>query len=398
MSNNLSTWTPGLLPCPGYGRGDGCENDRPRGQSGMVLVAALMVMALLCILAAASISTSTLEVKISANDRNIKQAFYLCEAGIDKARYEIVKGWGLGTGGTTGSDHTFTFTPATMPAAVQGPGVIGWGSAGKWVNFTLVDNRGLIYPVTGSDASYGLTLSANPLGQPADGRAHLYYGNTGLFFQGSGTPTGTALELRFSGMNWAVNSLRGYYVIDVASPGTVVDGVISNTADTLTLHTVTPAAGTYRLYSAWPGVGSLSVAPGIPNSQWSASTFGAGHWWLRDSAGVIFRITGAGTTLTFGRTALTLFGATAPQLGAFQLFTSPWAVSYPTVTFTSSSFPAPSGTVYGTTTVNVTPGANGLIALQSTSSTPTGGDTQQIQLTAQLGQNGGVQVRDWKQP
>lgn len=77
---------------------------RRPGDAGMVLVAALLMMAMLAILAVAGVGTSTLEVKIAAHDRDAKQAFYLAEAGLERAKLEAVQGWGRGTGGVPSSN------------------------------------------------------------------------------------------------------------------------------------------------------------------------------------------------------------------------------------------------------------------------------------------------------
>jgi len=56
-----------------------------KGHSGVVLIAALLMLLILTLIGVSSISTSTFEAKISGNERIGTDAFYVSEAGIQVA-------------------------------------------------------------------------------------------------------------------------------------------------------------------------------------------------------------------------------------------------------------------------------------------------------------------------
>ncbi|MBN4054406.1 pilus assembly PilX N-terminal domain-containing protein [Nitrospira defluvii] len=56
-----------------------------RNESGMVLLMALLTMALLSLIGTAALTITEIEIKISANDKVAKEAFYIAEAGIEHA-------------------------------------------------------------------------------------------------------------------------------------------------------------------------------------------------------------------------------------------------------------------------------------------------------------------------
>lgn len=57
-----------------------------RNESGIALVMALLTMTLLTLLGTAALTLTDIEIKISANDKGAKEAFYIAEAGIEHAR------------------------------------------------------------------------------------------------------------------------------------------------------------------------------------------------------------------------------------------------------------------------------------------------------------------------
>jgi Tfp pilus assembly protein PilX len=61
---------------------------------GSVLIAGLLVLLVLSILGLAAMMTTSMELKISANDREAKRAFYLAEAGLEDARSRMQTGAG----------------------------------------------------------------------------------------------------------------------------------------------------------------------------------------------------------------------------------------------------------------------------------------------------------------
>ena len=61
----------------------------PSNEKGMVLVVGLMLIVVLSLLGTTAVLTSTTDMKISANYKTSKQAFYAAEAGIEEARARL---------------------------------------------------------------------------------------------------------------------------------------------------------------------------------------------------------------------------------------------------------------------------------------------------------------------
>ena len=385
------------------------------GNAGMVLVAALLVMALLSVLCVAGISSSSLEVKISGHDRDAKQSFYLCEAGLEKVKYEVYKGWGKGTGGGTFPSFSFQFDAATMPDPVKSGGSIGWGTVSdKWQNFTLVDPRGFQYTIQANNTSYGITQCQGPAEAPMDGRASLFFADDANAFSGNGVAG--AGQMLVAGTPWAGGEWSGYVLRDSAAAQFLVTG---NTNNTLFL-TGTPADGAFTILRAvgadlgTPGTYRFTFyvdpdtanRPGAPNSLWLTNgyTFGNGLWYLRDSQGRMYRITATVYSTSPERMELTVATdgtPVQPAHGAFQITTNPWLVDPPAVaqrTYGATTFPTPSGTDYGSVTVSATPssGTPGAFTLSATSSSAVTGDAKTIRVDATLLAGGGVQLANWR--
>lgn len=58
-------------------------------EKGMVLVIGLLIVAVLMLLGATAVMTSTTDIKISTNYKTSSQAFYIAEAGIERAREQL---------------------------------------------------------------------------------------------------------------------------------------------------------------------------------------------------------------------------------------------------------------------------------------------------------------------
>ncbi len=136
---------------------------RPRrAEGGFALAAAMMVLALLSILAMAAVQSTSLEVQISARDRDARAALYAAEAGLEEARYYAARGWGK-------------LVPATPPALPNQasvtvdtalPPALSWGTD-LYAGFTLVDARGQGFAVVAnSDAPSPRITVAAPGGSP----------------------------------------------------------------------------------------------------------------------------------------------------------------------------------------------------------------------------------------
>ncbi len=404
-----------------------------RGESGMVLVAAMLVMAMLAVLSVAGIATSTLEVKIAAHDRGAKQAFYLCEAGLERARYEAVKGWGRGTGGGGFPTFSFQFDEATMPGILKDSGsTFFWGSAAdKWADFTLVDRRGLLFRIVHNDTSYQITECTGPTEAPASDRASIFFELDGaqvvvLGGEWGEVAAGNTSVIVRAGAAWADNMWQGYLVSERGIPaGTppVLYEILGNTMDTLTIGSTLPVGpfpfelwraagagdtpssqtggGTFRLYEADPQ--AHAGAPGGPNQAWRDNDQKFDDWFLRDRSGALLRVTDTqyGTT-SAGALYMELVVDGTPASGGFQLVTNPWLVEQ--AALTSAGTPTPwegisgvSGTDYGDVTLHVAPNpaAAGSYRLRAISTGRGTGDAKEIHITARVSRNGQVELRDW---
>ncbi|MDW7709810.1 MAG: pilus assembly PilX N-terminal domain-containing protein [Deferrisomatales bacterium] len=404
-----------------------------KGESGMVLVAAMLVMAMLAILSVAGIATSTLEVKIASHDRGAKQAFYLCEAGLERARYEAVKSWGAGDGDGAFPTFSFQFDEDSLPAVLKDAGGgLFWGAVpDKWANFTLVDRRGLLFRILRNDTAYGITECTGPVEAPASDRAALFFELDGADVVALANEWGeveaanTSVILR-TGAAWADGMWAGYLVSERGLPGgtpPVLYEVLGNTADTLTVAGTLPvgnfpfeiwrAAGavnapssqaggsSFRLYEADPQTNA--GAPGGPNPVWRDNGETFEGWFLRDRSGALLQVTATvyGTTAG-GARYMELALAGSPASGAFQLVTNPWLVEQSALTAagTPSSWAGlegPAGVDYGDVTLHVSPepGAPGAYRLRSVSSGRGTGDAKEIHITARVSRNGQVELRDW---
>jgi hypothetical protein len=364
----------------------------------MVLVAALLVMAMLSLLGIAGLATSTLEVKIAGHDRDAKQAFYLAEAGLLRAQYEIVRGSGQGTGGgPAGGPYTFAWDAE--------PSVVGGWAADKWVNFVLVDGRGVECTILAhaSGGSFDITQCLGPL-QPAAGRASLYYRNNGVALSAAGVAGPNSMSV--AGATWALDVWGGFRLRD--SGGALYE-ITGNTADTLDV-TGNPANGSFQILRAVGGAGEFvfyanpdSGEPAGPNPEWPDKDFGFEGWYLRDSEDALYPITGHDyDTNAAGIAYLKLEVAGTPASGAFQVVANPWLAANggATLSFAASSggaFEAPSGLDYGSAEVTVVVTAPGRYRITSRSTGTAVGSIKAIALDASLGAGGAVELRNWRQ-
>jgi hypothetical protein len=76
-------------------------NAYKNGETGAALVITLMVMVIMCLIGAAALMTSSVDLKISGNYRVAKQAFYLADAGLSYVRINPPKPWFLINGKET---------------------------------------------------------------------------------------------------------------------------------------------------------------------------------------------------------------------------------------------------------------------------------------------------------
>ena len=105
-------------------------------RKGFALAAALMILALLSVLGAAAIQSTTVEVQLSAHDRDSRAALYAAQGALAEARYYAARGWGKVS--RQGVNDALLETP--LP-----PG-LAW-EADLYRDFTLVDRLGESFPV-----------------------------------------------------------------------------------------------------------------------------------------------------------------------------------------------------------------------------------------------------------
>jgi len=361
----------------------------------------MLVIALLSVLSLAGISASTLEVKIAGNDRESKQAFFLCEAGLETAKYQIVKGWGKGTGGGAAPNWTFTFDAATVPTSMQAGGPFEW-STDRWENFTLVDSRGVAYTIKAHDTAYGVTNCIGPTDKPADGYARVLYEDNGVAESYSGTVAGTLFQITPS-PGWTTDQWAGYLLRDQGTPPGYFP-ILNNTADTITFSGGTPTGLTLDIIRAVGGANTFVLYEnpidtdevGGPNDQWRSNGWDlAGLWYLRDRTGEVFAITATSYATLPDRMILTVDGT--PESGSFQLISNPWLEWLEANGPLSYTPSAPSTINYGTVDLSVASATtSGRYTLAAVSTSTTTGNTKEIQMDVQLGEGSRALVRDWR--
>ncbi len=143
---------------------------RPHDPGGFALAASLMILALLSVLATAAIQSTTLEVKISAHDRDARLAVALAEAALEEARYYAARIWGR-----LGAPALLTPTEAQVPVESPLPPGTPW-QTDLYRGFTLYDRTGRGFPVTANNADPAapfLTVAVSGGVLPAQGRFSL---------------------------------------------------------------------------------------------------------------------------------------------------------------------------------------------------------------------------------
>jgi type II secretory pathway pseudopilin PulG len=216
-----------------------------RRQRGFALVAAMMVLALLSILGAAAIQSTTLEVKISARDQDARVALYLAESALEEARYYAARRWGKVSPHAAGQVQVATPSP---------PG-LSW-AGDRYTGFFLVDERGDRYRITSH------TDMANPIitvsgGTPTPGPFTI--SRDGLAGAWDGT------RLVFGDDEWALHSgpdtWRGWIVWNGSGQPFVVessDTDLTTSPMQVRLTIPNPGAGPYSL-SFHPWLAALAA-------------------------------------------------------------------------------------------------------------------------------------------
>lgn len=135
---------------------------------GFALAATMMVLALLCVLGAMAMQSATLEVQISAHDRDARAALYVAEAALDEARYYVARGWGKVSPGLFSPPQSLldlTVTTAFPP---------GFSLAtSRYTDFTLVDAAGRGFTVLDNSTGSFTVDTTGVTAPPAAGRFRL---------------------------------------------------------------------------------------------------------------------------------------------------------------------------------------------------------------------------------
>ncbi len=242
-------------------------------KGGFALAAAMMVLALLSVLGIAAVQSTTLEVQISAHDRDARAALYVAESALEEARYYAARGWGKIEPGLAGQVRVAT--PTAGPADL-------W-DGNRYAGFTLVDAAGAAYSIQShtDGPNAVVTLVA---GDPAPGRF--------LVFRPIPDTTDPSVswdgaKLSVEDPTWSAGSAsgrwNGWALWDAAGVGQAVqDSGVSAFPDAVWLQLASaPGPGPFRL-ALNPWVAALAAGqrpPGDGNgvtSAWDRTFLDAG--------------------------------------------------------------------------------------------------------------------------
>jgi len=380
------------------------------GESGMVMVAAMMVLALLSLLAVSGIGTATLEVQIAAQDRNAKQAFYLAESGMEVAKFEILRGWGKGVGSGAAPNFQVDLDANDMPDETQASSSANsaW-SDGKWEKFSLQDSTGRKYEITSNTLSGSVyTITCTPIGGhteiPADGSYRIFYQKEEvdlLEFSGTGIMLSSS-QYQFSPpTTWTDHIWDGYALKD--SGGSYFP-IQHNLANVITIDTSsgTPTGNDFEIIRAVGSVNKFTIYDdpafiSAPNLNWTTSynfSSGDGTWYLKDSNDAIFPITGQTYDPVDDTFELTVVGE--PESGGFQIVTNPWSayLNAQTTKTISFTFATPSGIGYGSSEVTIAEPSPGELEITASS---TGTNIKSIRMDGSISTSGKVLLTNWRQ-
>jgi len=220
-----------------------------KNNSGIALPSAIMFLALMSVLGAAAIEFATLEVKISARDRDAKEALYIAEAALDEYKHYIARGWGeIGETGTS----TVSIITSPLPFAFD---------ADNYIGFTLIDKNLAGHTIEGKTSTpneIDLADSAPPGNFwivkeiPAIGATVKW--DAGPWRLEIFDAAWFLIPDPAQWSNWTLVNLSGGQKFDVLSSGSLTD------------YTVTPPDGIYLVTKTYPGSGPFILAyhPWLP--------------------------------------------------------------------------------------------------------------------------------------
>ncbi|MBI5443264.1 MAG: hypothetical protein HY900_18875 [Deltaproteobacteria bacterium] len=125
---------------------------------GFALAAAMMVLAVISVMGTAGIESATLEIQLSARDRDARQALCVAQAALEEARSYASRGWGKIVPSGINQVRVASLSPPGLP----------W-SDNRYAGFTLVDQSGSSFTVVSHTDSPSPTIHVSG-GTPAEGR------------------------------------------------------------------------------------------------------------------------------------------------------------------------------------------------------------------------------------
>lgn len=227
-------------------------------QRGFALVAAMMVLALLSVLGIAAVQSTTLEVQISARDRDARAALYLAEAGLEEARHYLARGWG--------KIEYFLSAQVKVLTLPAGPSD-SWDDD-RYAGFTLVDRSGTGFPIqTHTTAPHPVITLVG--GDPAPGRFFVVRQIPDPAADPAVTWDAVSAELRVDDPVWVAGTgvarWNGWVVWNAAGRGfPVLSSGVSVAPPFVWLRlSGDPGPGPFRL-ARNPWADALAAAQGVP--------------------------------------------------------------------------------------------------------------------------------------
>lgn len=223
----------------------------------------MMVLALLCLLGMSAVQSTTLEVQLSARDRDARAALYVAEAALEEARYYLARGWGKTAPAGTGRVRVVTRLPGLPDVWV----------AGRYAGFTLFDREGRAFPVHSNTGGFPAEVTVAG-GDPTPGPFVLVRDLPAV--GGSELPTvgwdDFFSELRVEDPTWAESSApdlwTGWVVWNPVGQGfpVVASGTLPEPPTVWLRLTGNPGDGPFRM-ARHPWAEALAAGHGVPGDQ-----------------------------------------------------------------------------------------------------------------------------------
>lgn len=225
-------------------------------QNGFALAAAMMVLALLSVLGAAALQSTTLEVKISAHDRDAREALYVAEATMEEARYYAARGWGkIADAGVN---------RVQVSTAVPHPPGFSW-DGNRYAGFSLVDETGQRFTVVShdDDSHANPEIDLAPGSNPAAGRFVLVREGFPAAWDGSSRLVVEDVDAPAWAAHSGSDTWKGWLLWNAAGRSFLVQGSDTTFANQVRLELSTdPGAGPFSLsLNPWLAGLAAGVAP-----------------------------------------------------------------------------------------------------------------------------------------